>query len=189
MPDSARREPGRLRIARTLQGPVQAAKVHRDCVAADEQASSLVTLALVGPEQEDLLRRLTRYLRARGQAASALELIFAQPYPQALTRGALAKLDAYCAIFIPTLAMSLMLVGRFEQVGSPDNFEPLRRFTAFTAIYTVFGQPAVSVPRHRTTVGPSIGVMLGGRMGEEGTPISLSAQLEAARPWRGRPLQ
>ena len=48
------------------------------------------------------------------------------------------------------------------------------------------GQPAVSLPLHWNEAGLPIGVMLAGRMGEEGTLISLSAQLEGARPWRDR---
>ena len=48
------------------------------------------------------------------------------------------------------------------------------------------GQPAVSVPLHWNAAGLPIGVMLAGRMGEEATLISLSAQLEAARPWKDR---
>jgi amidase len=44
----------------------------------------------------------------------------------------------------------------------------------------------VSLPLHWTAEGLPIGVMLAGRMAGEGTLISLSAQLEAARPWHDR---
>lgn len=44
----------------------------------------------------------------------------------------------------------------------------------------------MNVPLHWTGQGLPIGVMLGGRYGEEATLISLSAQLEQARPWAGR---
>jgi len=50
----------------------------------------------------------------------------------------------------------------------------------------VSGQPAVNVPLHWTDEGLPIGVMLAGRMGEEGTLISLPAQLEQGRPWACR---
>ena len=65
-------------------------------------------------------------------------------------------------------------------------FERQKRFTPYTAICNVSGQPAVSVPLHWTAAGLPIGVMLAGRMGAEGTLISLSAQLEEARPWHDR---
>jgi amidase len=48
------------------------------------------------------------------------------------------------------------------------------------------GQPAVNVPLHWSSAGLPIGVMLAGRAADEGTLISLSAQLEEARPWRQR---
>ncbi|MBV9094892.1 MAG: amidase [Streptosporangiaceae bacterium] len=212
----ARREPGRLRIGRTLRNAVEGAEVHPDCVAAYEAASTLLdglghevtdiaapfgpdvvpffetlwsayaTLAPVAPDAEHMLRPLTRYLRGRGQATSAPELIFAQAYLQAVTRAALTTLDAYDAILTPTLAMPPAPVGWFEEVDPPENFDRQQRFTPFTAAYNVSGQPAVNVPLHWTAVGLPIGVMLAGRVGEEGTLISLSAQLEAARPWKDR---
>ena len=48
----AGREPGRLRIARSLQNVVEGAQVHPDCVAAYEEASAL--LAGLGHEVEDI---------------------------------------------------------------------------------------------------------------------------------------
>ena len=48
----ARREPGRLRIGRTLQHAVGGGEVHPDCVAAYEEASAL--LAGLGHEVEDI---------------------------------------------------------------------------------------------------------------------------------------
>jgi amidase len=77
-------------------------------------------------------------------------------------------------------------VGYFDEVEPAENFERQKRFTPYTALYNVSGQPAVSVPLHWNAAGLPIGVMLAGRMGEESTLISLSAQLEAARPWKDR---
>src|ERR1700760_2059374 len=104
----ARRAPGRLRIARPLTPPGEGAEVHPDCVAAYEQASTLLselghevedvtlpvgpevvpffetlwyahaTLAPVDPAREDRLLPFTRYMRERGFAINAGELIFAQ---------------------------------------------------------------------------------------------------------------
>ena len=48
----ATREPGRLRIGRTLRHPIEGAAVHPDCVAAYEDASHL--LASLGHDVEDL---------------------------------------------------------------------------------------------------------------------------------------
>jgi amidase len=212
----AGRPPGRLRIGRTLQNPVPGADVHPDCVAAYEDASRLLaglgheiedisgplgpdvvpffetiyyaysTLTPVDPPQEHVLLPLTRYLRERGRATGAPEFIFAQAYLQAVIRGAVAALRGYDAILTPTLAMPPVPVGYFDEVDPPQNFERQKRFTPFTAVYNLSGQPAVNVPLHWNAEGLPIGVMLAGRMGEEGTLISLSAQLEQARPWKDR---
>jgi amidase len=212
----ASHSPGQLRIGRTMQPPVEGAEVHPDCVLAYEEASTLLaslghevediampfgpdvvpyfevlwythaTLVPVTKEQEEVLLPLTRYLRDRGQAISAPELIFAQAYLQAVTRAAVTAMNAYDAILTPTLAQPPAPVGWFEEVPPAQNFERQKRFTPFTALFNVSGQPAVNVPLHWTDDGLPIGVMLAGRMGGEGTLISLSAQLEQARPWHGR---
>jgi amidase len=212
----ASRPPGRLRIGRTLQNTIDGADVHPDCVAAYEEASTLLaslgheveditlplgpdivpffevlwyayaTLTPVAPEQEELLLPLTRYLRERGLAVTTPELLFAQGYLQFVTRIAVAALSAYDAILSPTLALPPRPVGYFDEVEPAENFERQKRFAPFAAVYNVTGQPAVNVPLHWTADGLPIGVMLAGRMGDEGTLISLSAQLEQARPWQNR---
>jgi amidase len=212
----ASRPPGRLRIARTLQHPIPDADVHPDCVKAYEDASNLLaslghevedialpvgpdivpvfetlwyayaTLTPVAPEQEELLLPLTRYMRERGQAIKTPDLLFAEGYLQFVTRMALATLTAYDAILHPTLALPPRPVGYFDEVDPAENFERQKRFAPYAALYNVTGLPAVNVPLHWTAEGLPIGVMLAGRMGDEGPLISLSAQLEEARPWKDR---
>ena len=212
----AGREPGRLRIGRSLQNAVEGAEVHPECVAAYEEASALLsdlghdveditmpfgpdvvpffetlwyamaTLAPIDAAQAEQLLPITRYLRDKGLEVRAPELVFAQAYLQVVTRTALEALNAYDAVLSPTLASPPVPVGYFDEVDPSENFERQKRFTPYTALYNVSGQPAVSVPLHWTADGLPIGIMLAGRMGDEATLISLSAQLEAARPWRGR---
>ena len=147
---------------------------------------AMATLAPVGPDQEDELLPLTRYLRGKGLELKATDLMMAQGYLQAITRPAVATLSNYDAVLTPTLALPPVPVGYFDEVEPAENFERQKRFTPWTALYNVSGQPAVNVPLHWTEAGLPIGVMLAGRMGDEGTLISLSAQLEAARPWKDR---
>ena len=212
----ARRDPGRLRIGRVIEPVVPGAEVHPDCRAAWEDASALLadlglevedmpaplgadavplfetlwygmaTLMPVDTAQEGELLPLTRYLRERGRATSAAELIFAQAFLQIMVRGALPLLNAYDAVLTPTLAQPPVPVGYFHQQEPAENFERQKRFTPFTAAYNVSGQPAVNLPLHWNADGLPIGVMLGGRVGDEGTLISLSAQIQAARPWQDR---
>ena len=212
----AGREPGRLRIGRTKVNAVEGAEVHPDCVAAYEDASALLvslghevidmqppfaaaavpafeklwyamaTLTPVAPDREDRLLPLTRYLRDRGKEMRAPDLIFAQAYLQLVSRGAWKILNEYDVVLTPTLALPPAPVGWFDEVAPAENFERQKRFTPFAAMYNITGQPAVNLPLYWTGAGLPIGVMLAGPMGGEGLLISLSAQLEAARPWKDK---
>ncbi|WP_460339742.1 amidase [Actinoallomurus acanthiterrae] len=214
--EAADRAPGRLRVGRSAVPPVPGAEVHPDCLAAYEDAGTLLadlghevedidppwngelmphfetlwaamaTLTPVPPDREDRLRPLTRWLRERGQAISAYELLRAQATLQAAVRGRLPVLEGYDVILHPTLAQPPVPIGYFEEVDPAENFERQKRFTPFTSVYNVTGQPAVNVPLHWTDGGLPIGVMLVGRGGDEATLIALSAQLEEARPWADR---
>jgi len=212
----ASREPGRLRIGRTKVNAVEGAEVHPDCVAAYEDASALLaslghevidmqppfaaeavpafeilwyamaTLTPVDPGREDRLLPLTRYLRGRGKEVRAPDLILAQAYLQLIVRGAWKILNSYDVVLTPTLALPPAPVGWFDEVAPAENFERQKRFTPFAAMYNITGQPAVSLPLYWTSGGLPIGVMLAGPMGGEGLLISLSAQLETARPWKDK---
>ncbi|MCO6010229.1 amidase [Actinoallomurus purpureus] len=214
--EAADRAPRRLRVGRSAVPPISGAEVHPDCLAAYEAASALLaelghevedivppwqdelmphfeviwasmaTLTPVPPEREELLRPLTRWLRERGQTITAPQLLRAQASLQAAVRTALPVLDRYDVILHPTLAQPPVPIGHFEEAEPVENFERQKRFTPFTSVYNVTGQPAVNVPLHWTDGGLPIGVMLAGRVGDEATLIALSSQLEEARPWAHR---
>jgi Asp-tRNA(Asn)/Glu-tRNA(Gln) amidotransferase A subunit family amidase len=57
------------------------------------------------------------------------------------------------------------------------------RFSTFLRPFNVTGQPAVSLPLHRTPEGVPVGVQLAGPAGSEARLLSLAGQLEAAAPW------
>ncbi|NDU74335.1 amidase [Actinomadura sp. DSM 109109] len=212
----AGREPGRLRIARSLRPPVPDVEVHPDCVAAYEEASALLeelghevvelpqvlgsdlvphfatlwgvmaTITPVPEGGEDLLQPLTRWLREQGEATTAPQLFQAHAALQGALRAAFPVMDEFDAILHPTLATPPVPVGYFHDQEPEENFRRQTHFTPFCAMYNISGQPAVNVPLHWNDEGLPIGIMLAGRLGGEGALISLSAQLEEARPWAGR---
>ncbi|TDC64405.1 amidase [Actinomadura sp. GC306] len=212
----AERPPGRLRIARSLETAVPGAEVHPDCVAAYEAASELLaelgheivdlppmlgpdvlphfvtlwgvmaTVTPVAEESEHLLQPLTRWLRGHGEATTAPQLFQAHAALQGALRAAFPVMDEFDAILHPTLAQPPVPIGYFHDREPAENFERQTKFTPFTAVYNISGQPAVNVPLHVNADGLPIGIMLAGRLGGEGTLISLSAQLEEARPWIDR---
>ncbi|HLX87901.1 MAG TPA: amidase family protein, partial [Acidimicrobiales bacterium] len=88
----------------------------------------------------------------------------------------------------PTIPELPPTLGQFG--STPDN--PLAgvirsaTVAAFTAPFNVTGQPAASLPMHWSNEGLPVGVQLVAASGREDLLLSVSAQLEQARPWAGR---
>jgi amidase len=211
------REPGALRVGRYVDSPIES-DVDPQVRAAWEQASALLeglghtvedvdapippdavplfetvwavsaASALVPPEQEHLLRPLTRYLRERGRKVSGTQFADALAGLNSSARRGIAASAHLDAVLTPTLALPPRPVGWFQQPDDDpaEDFERQKRFTPFTAIYNTTGQPAISLPLYETLEGLPIGMMLVGRPGGEAPLLALAAQLEAALPWRDR---
>jgi Asp-tRNA(Asn)/Glu-tRNA(Gln) amidotransferase A subunit family amidase len=91
------------------------------------------------------------------------------------------------AVLSPTLAVPPPKLGVLSLSNMGDDFAPVATATsAFTAMYNISGQPAMSVPLHWSETGLPIGTMFAGPPGGEALLFRLAAQLEAARPWRDR---
>jgi amidase len=58
-----------------------------------------------------------------------------------------------------------------------------RPMAAFTSLWNVAGNPAAAVPVGLADDDLPISVQLVGRLGDETTLLSLSAQLERVQPW------
>jgi amidase len=86
------------------------------------------------------------------------------------------------------VAMLPRPVGWFQEPDSDpaQDFERQKRFTPYTAMYNMTGQPAISLPLFQSEEGLPIGMMLIGRPGGDAALLALAAQLEDARPWRDR---
>jgi amidase len=141
----------------------------------------------VPPERAGELRPLTLELRGRGLAMSAqaaMESLFAL---RMFSRRFLQATADYDVLLAPVTTMTPRPLGWFDADGDgAADFERQKRYAAFTALFNVTGQPAVSVPLHWTPGGLPVGTMLVGRPADEATLLALSAQLEVARPWAHR---
>ena len=141
----------------------------------------------VDPAREGELLPLTRWLRGRGATVTGPQYVTALGTLQMLSRQGIAAAFECDVVLTPTLALPPRPVGWFTEGTDPAaDFERQKQFTPYTAVYNMTGQPAVNVPLYWTDGGVPIGVMLAGRPAGEATLISVSAQLEAARPWAGR---
>jgi amidase len=144
----------------------------------------------IDPAREQLLRPLTRYLRERGRATSVADYLQALAGLLRLSRQGVAASAAFDAVLTPSLAQLPRPIGYFTADGDPAaDFARQKRYTPFTAIYNMTGQPAISLPLAHTVrdgVELPIGVQLVGRPAGEAGLLALAAQVEAARPWGER---
>lgn len=84
----------------------------------------------------------------------------------------------------PTIAKPPFKLGELSLNQEVAEFEKHAvHASAFTMLYNVTGQPAMSVPLHWTPDGLPVGVMFAAHYGDETTLYSLAGQLERAAPW------
>jgi len=141
----------------------------------------------IHPARAGELEPLTRWLRDKGMATSAQQAMSALITLQQHSRQAVASLSPYDVLLSPVCTLPPRPVDWFfaDGFGAPD-FERQKQFSAYTALYNMTGQPAVSIPLQWTADGLPLGMMLVGRPADEATLIALSAQLEAVQPWARR---
>jgi Asp-tRNA(Asn)/Glu-tRNA(Gln) amidotransferase A subunit family amidase len=148
--------------------------------------------AISGVEDLALLEPLNRMLAEQARATPSPEAAQAVVRLQALARRIVAFWEDVDVVVSPTLALPPVPIGWTwaDADGDPAvAFSKQWQWTPFTAIVNVTGQPAMSVPMHRTEDGLPVGVHVIGRPFAEATLLRLAAQLEDARPWReARPL-
>jgi len=217
------RPPARLRIGFARTAPT-GVPLHRDCVAAVEEAAALCVelghsveeasplydaaalergfvdvfgahiMANIGRATggalpaPDLVEPLTYALAERGRSLSAAAFIGTLHGLHRESRRIAAFWEHRDLWLTPTLAQPPLPIGHFD-IESRDAerwIAQLGAFLPFTYPFNVTGQPAASVPLHWNADGLPIGCQLVARAGDEATLFRLSAQLEAARPWRHR---
>lgn len=98
-------------------------------------------------------------------------------------RSLLSFWDDVDVLLTPGLARTaLPAEGGYQRPG-PVALDRAIRFTPWTPIFNLTGQPAINIPAGIGSDGLPLSVQLVGRIGEEGMLYSLAGQIEAARPW------
>ena len=203
-----------LRIACSTRNPLFA-PLAPELRAAYEETIALLrslghTVERVDPPYRDVLTEIVpRYLRGVAEDAATLahprrlerrsrgmvrmgRLLPAQVVAraranEATTTRRLGEVFAdHDVLLTPATAQLPLPVGRYEGRGALWTFNGVARYTPYTPAWNVTGQPAASIPAGFTPDGLPVAVQLVGRTGDEATLLSLSAQLEAARPWADR---
>jgi amidase len=92
-------------------------------------------------------------------------------------------------LLTPTLAQPPIEIGALRPAEGEPPIQMLMNsalFVPFTPVWNVTGQPAISLPLHQSDEGLPIGIQLVGPPAGEELLLSLSAQIEQARPWADR---
>jgi len=86
-------------------------------------------------------------------------------------------------LLTPTIAHRPRKVGVLDKGGTVRAAVMAQPMIAYAALWNITGNPAASVPAGIDADGLPLAVQLVGRLNDETTLLSLSAQIEAARPW------
>jgi amidase len=130
------------------------------------------------------LERLTRQMAAGGRylvPPRRREKLLSKRV--AVVARILALWDEIDVLLTPGLATTAIAAEGAYGKSAPIAIDRSGRFTPFTPVFNLTGQPAVTVPAGRGGDGLPLSVQLVGRIGAEDTLYSLAGQIEAARPW------
>ncbi|MDQ1250755.1 MAG: amidase [Actinomycetota bacterium] len=130
---------------------------------------------------------LTRYLRGRAAGRTAGDLAAAVAAIRRKARDSMIASEDFDVVLSPTAADVPFRVGSMRDDADPAaDFEAQKQWASYTAVYNVTGQPSINLPLNWTPDGLPVGVQFAGRRDDEALLITLSAQLEEARPWHAR---
>ncbi len=134
-------------------------------------------------ERPELLERRTRELVRLGAWVRPAVLEWAMAYGEKLAVKVQPIFDAYDLLLTPTIAPRPPQVGVLDGVGAVRAALKSIPMVAYAALWNVTGNPAASVPAGFGSDGLPLAVQLVGGQDDEATVLTVSAQLEQARPW------
>ncbi|MGB0099047.1 MAG: amidase [Nocardioides sp.] len=210
--DAAGREPGRLRIGWTttpVSVGVRPDPVHvqavRDTAALltdlghdvrevdpryPDPTAAFVPQFFAGIRAEadevdhyDRLERRTRETCRLGSWVTPRVVEWALEQTEQVSAKANRVFEDVDVLLTPAIAHRPPRVGRLDGVGTVRASLRAMPSIAYAALWNVAGNPAASVPAGVAGDGLPVAVQLVGRTDDEITLLSLSAQLEEARPW------
>ena len=139
------------------------------------------------PVDEDHLEATVLACYREGKQIKAETLLRAQAAANQVCRGIGRFFQEYDILLTPTVAQPPLPLGVINandpgldaRAWSMRTFE----FCPFTPLFNTTGQPAISLPLHRSSANLPLGVQFAGRYGAEHTLLQLARQLEQAAPW------
>jgi amidase len=138
---------------------------------------------------EDEIEPLSHAIANLARSIDAVSYLAGVAQMQALARGIVAFFAGYDLLLTPVLAERPLPIGECNGLDETDPLSALDRsgrFTPYTALFNVTGQPAISVPVGFADDGMPLGVQLVAKPLGEDTLLQVAAQMEAARPLERR---
>ncbi len=151
-------------------------------------ASVDARLAQLGRElRDDDLEALTRTLYESYRAGlTGADVVRAQETAQRVGWRIGQQLQTFDVLMTPTLAEPVPPLGLLDTMRPESIWEHGSRYSAFTSLFNLTGQPAISLPLGADSRGMPIGVQIAADLGGEGLLLSLATQVERAAPWERR---
>jgi amidase len=140
------------------------------------------------PPADDEIEPLSRAMLERAERLSSVGYLGAIAQLQAVARGIVAFFAEYDLLLTPALAERPLATGECHGYGEDPMADLARsgRFTPFTSLFNVTGQPAITIPVGFGDDGlPTSAQLVAKPLGED-TLLQVAAQMEAAI---GRPAQ
>jgi amidase len=137
---------------------------------------------------EDDIEPLSRAVAEHAHGIDAVGYLAAVAQLQAMARGIVAFFAGYDLLLTPVLAERPLPIGVCNGMMDPPlaALERSGRFTPYTALFNVTGQPAISVPVGFGDDGLPVGVQVVAKPLGEDTLLQVAAQMESARPLERR---
>jgi amidase len=134
------------------------------------------------PYPERLARR-TRAMAQLGTLVPPALVERSRAVEQGLRERVNQVLESNDVLLTPTTAQPPSRIGQYDGRGGLYTLNAVIARVPYNAPWNFTGQPAASVPAGFGADGLPRGVQIVGRPGDEGTLLSLAAQIEAERPW------
>ncbi len=139
--------------------------------------------ALAHPER---LETRTRNMARLGSFFSDRRMEAIRAGEDAVVSRIQAIFDDVDVVVTPGTAIGPSRIGAYQRRGAVSTLLRVGQYVPYQQIWNLTGQPAAVVPWDFDGDGLPLSVQLVGRPYDEATLLSLSAQIEAARPWAHR---
>jgi amidase len=156
-------------------------------IAADVEAMfQAFERALGRPISEDEIEPRNARYRQAGRELGAVAYLESRAWSGMWARRMADWWNDHDLLVTPTVGAPPPELGWFTAAGPRQEGQRIASFIPYTAQFNMTGQPAITLPLHRTAAGLPVGVQLVAAYGREDILIQVASQLEQAAPWADR---